>query len=84
MQVFEQINKLKGTNATKDQIAKWSYMNRYCPIEFEEGLELDCDYPKELYEIAQEYCKTNECGHECLDLFLSHELPVEEIHGSKQ
>jgi hypothetical protein len=76
MKIFEQINKLKGTNATKEQIASWSYMNRYCPIMFEEGLDLDCEYPKELYEVAQGYCKINDCGHECLDLFLSHELLV--------
>ena len=56
MQVFEKINALKGTSATIEQMVSWSYNNKICPLQFEDGLELDCKYPKELDIIAHECC----------------------------
>ena len=74
MQVWETINKLKGTTASKEQIASWAYNNKICPIEFEYELELDCEYPSELTKISSKLCKKNNCGFECLKKFLESEV----------
>lgn len=73
MQVFEKINQLKGTNATKEKITNWSLMNKVCPLEFGSELDLNFKYPEELGEIAEKYCDAV-CDYSCLDKFLSHEL----------
>lgn len=75
MEVFENINILKGTKATKKQINNWSLMNKICPIEFETELDLNCEYPKELKEIADKYCD-GKCDQSCLDKFLSHQITL--------
>lgn len=76
MKVWEWCNKVKGTDATKEQIAKWSYMNRICPIEFEQGLELkEGKFPAQTAEIAQAICAASKCDAECLDKFLESEVP---------
>lgn len=36
MKVWEKCNEVKGTNATKDEIANWAYENRICPLQFME------------------------------------------------
>lgn len=74
MKVFEKINELKGTNATEKQIADWAYMNRICPIDFEDGLELDCEYPKELSEIAHKCCHNEDCSIGCTEQFLQSDI----------
>ena len=74
MQVWEKINKLKGTTASKEQIANWAYSNKICPIEFADELELDCEYPSKLTEISNKLCDNNTCGFECLTKFLESEV----------
>lgn len=76
MKVFEKLNQLKSTNASKEQIATWAYMNRVCPIMFGEELELECKYPKEMSDIANATCKKHisHCGTECLASFLDSEI----------
>lgn len=78
MQVWERINKLKGTTASKEQIANWAYMNKICPIEFGDELELDCEYPSELTEISNKLCDKNTCGFKCLTKFLESEVQEDE------
>lgn len=77
MKVWEKINELKGTTASKDQIASWAYTNKICPRDFSEELELDCEYPKELEAISCKLCDKNSCGYECLDEFLESEVNEE-------
>lgn len=74
MQVWETINKLKGTHASKEQIASWAYNNKICPIEFADELELDCEYPSELVKISDELCNESTCSFECLTKFLESEV----------
>jgi hypothetical protein len=71
MKVYEKINQLKETNASIEQISSWAYMNRICPLNFGEGLELDCEYPKELQAIAEKCCSEYTCSDGCLDGFLN-------------
>ncbi|MBQ7097761.1 MAG: hypothetical protein IJN96_06745 [Clostridia bacterium] len=78
MQVWEKINNLKGTNASKEQIASWAYSNKICPVEFADELELDCEYPSELTEISNKLCDNNTCGFECLTKFLESEVQEDE------
>lgn len=78
MKVFEKINQLKETDATMDVISDWAYGNKICPVMFEDGLEIDCDYPEQLYTIAKSCCATNDCGVECLEVFLESEYREEE------
>lgn len=70
MKVYERICELKDTEVTVEQMADWAYMNRICPVMFEDGLELDCEYPKELQNIAVAGCDFD-CGFECLEKFLN-------------
>ncbi len=74
MKVFEKINELRKTNNTKKQMSKWAFVKNICPIIFGECLNLDCEYPKELQEIAEMHCKGNKCGNGCLSSFLNSEL----------
>lgn len=75
MKVWELCNKLKDTDSTKEQIANWSYMNRICPIDFEEGLELgEGKFPAQITEIARTICAASNCDAECLDKFLESEV----------
>ena len=75
MKVYELMNQLKGTEATKEQIASWQYMNRICPVQLTaEELEIEKKFPEALSEIAEKLCSMNECGHECLDKFLESEV----------
>lgn len=39
MKIWELCNKVKGTNATKETIANWAYMNRICPLETTQSLK---------------------------------------------
>ena len=76
MKVWEICNQVKGTAATKEQIALWAYMNRICPVMFWDGLELGKDekLPREMIDVANKLCKENKCGTECLDKFLESEV----------
>ena len=73
MKVWEKCNELKNTHSSKETIARWAYMNRVCPIEFSDELEVD-SYPKEMTMIAKKCCITEECGNECLNKFLESEM----------
>ena len=82
MFVWEKINELKKCNATKEEIADWSYDNRICPLMMDVGLELSENQKHEadmLDKIADSVCHEMSdkngpgCGEECLDSFLDSE-----------
>ena len=55
MKVWEYMNKLKGTDATKEQILNWLTLNKLCPLVLDEQeLELEAGvmYPNKLYNMA--------------------------------
>jgi hypothetical protein len=74
MKAWELINSLKGTTASKEQIANWSLMNKVCPVEFETELDLDCEYPAQLRAAARKACDRNKCDDECLEMFLGADV----------
>jgi len=85
MKVWEKCNEVKGTKATKDEIANWAYSNRICPLMFDCGLELDIEkdedgYPKEngFIATARTICDGGNCGFECLDRYLDSEYKESE------
>ena len=81
MKVWEKCNEVKGTNATKEQIAEWAYMNRICPLEFDTGLEIDLPFDEDrlplqngFLETARKVCDTKvACGYDCLIQYLETE-----------
>ena len=81
MKVWEKCNELKGTDATKELIAQWAYMNRVCPVMFDNELDLEdgVKYPKQMEELAYKYCHDEniKCGTDCLDVFLKSEVAEE-------
>ena len=74
MTIWEKCNELKGTTATREQIADWAYMNRVCPLDFDIGLELDVPYPPEMTDAAHRLCHQNSCGMDCLRNFLNTQI----------
>lgn len=76
MKVYEKINQLKNTNATLEKIAEWGYMNKICPVDFREGLELEYEYPQELEDIAFKCCSKFECNG-CMESFLNSDIEGE-------
>ena len=82
MKVWEKSNELKGTNATKEKIAQWSYMNRICPLMFDVGLDIDIPlgddgYPVEngFVKIAREHCSAyKKCEYGCVEAYLELEF----------
>lgn len=87
MKIWELCNKVKGTNATKETIANWAYMNRICPLSFDVGLDINIEidddrYPKDnvFVNTARKICNNNECGTECLMQYLDMEVNEDEIN----
>lgn len=80
MKVWEKCNEVKGCNATIDEIASWAYFNRYCPLMFDVGLEIDIPLNDEGYPVDNGFLKTAEmicdlnCGNECLMKYLNSEF----------
>ncbi len=79
MKVWEKCNEVKGTDADIQMIADWAYMNRYCPLMFDVGLDIDLPldtdgYPVEngFLKAAQNICDGN-CGIDCLMRYLNSE-----------
>ena len=81
MKVWEKCNEVKGTNATKDEIANWAYENRICPLQFDVGLELDLPLDEDGFPVENGFIKTarkvcdtkQECGYKCLVKYLGTE-----------
>jgi hypothetical protein len=88
MKVWEKCNEVKGTNASIDEIAGWGYMNRICPLMFDEGLEIDLlprgedGYPVKngFLNTAEKICGvmhgekgTDACSYDCLMRYLNSE-----------
>lgn len=79
MKVWEKCNEVKGTDATREQIADWAYMNRICPIEFDIGLEIDIPLDEDCMPVsngflttAQKICDLS-CSVDCLNRYLDME-----------
>lgn len=86
MKVYERINHLKGTDATVEQMANWGLENKVCPVDMDEGLEIeDCDaYPKQLRDIATAVCAAHGCDGcdlTCLTEFLDAEYSGVKMNG---
>ena len=78
MKVWEYMNKLKGTNATLEQIKTWSYMNKEAPCDFREpmnGLEIDGGIPESFERFIGQWCALiNDCDR-CYKEFFELEIP---------
>ena len=79
MQVWEYINKLKGTNATLDQIKSWSYMNRESPCHFPNplnALELKDGIPPKFDYFIKKWCNSikGDCD-KCFAEFFELKMP---------
>lgn len=77
MKVWEKCNEVKGTNATINEIARWAYANRICPLDFDVALEIDLPLDDEGFpkwngflNAAEEMCLVFTCGMGCLMAFL--------------
>ncbi len=81
MTVLEKINELKGTSATAEDIVCWALMNKICPIELSEELEVEASKTdlEKLDAIAHRVCKDHECGRKCVVTFLARLWPSGEI-----
>lgn len=78
MKIYEKINELKGTDATCEIIKNWMYMNRITPCALQDGLELDCEYPNQMDDLAMKLCNDTEMDcYECLNRFLDSEFHEE-------
>lgn len=85
MKVWEKCNEVKGTDADVQEIADWAYNNRFCPLMFDVGLDIDVPLDEDGYPVENGFLKTAEglcdgkCGWDCLIRYLYSEY--EEVQG---